>query len=100
MTTQQENYINSRLEAFYEESRNKRMEHIEEISIEYLEEQEIRERESCEGKLFGAALEAHIKNFLKNEEEEFFKYHMQEFEEEIAPKLEEYRKELEAEFEE
>lgn len=100
MTTQQENYINSRLEAFYEECRDKRMEYIEKISEEYLEKQELQERETCEGKLFGAALEAHIKHFLKNEEEEFFKYHMQEFEEEIAPELEEYRKELEAECEE
>ena len=100
MTTQQENYINSRIEAYYEECRDKRMEWIEKESQYYLEEEELKEREYCEGKLFGAALEAHIKKFLENEEEEFFQYHMQEFEEEIAPELEEFRKELEAECEE
>lgn len=100
MTTQQENYIETMLDRFYDSRRMAHLEYVEDKIIEDLELAEERERWDCEGKLFGAALEAHINHFLEELKKELYEHYMQEFEEEIAPELEEYRKELEAECEE
>lgn len=100
MTTQQENYIESMLERFYDLRRMEHLDYVENKIIDDLELEDERERWDCEGKLFGAALEAHMKHFLEEKKEELFKYYMQEFEKDIKIELEEYRKELEAECEE
>ena len=78
MTSQQENYIKSRLEAYREELEDKAVDWIERKVENALEETEEKEgvRAFEELNLRGAAYDAHMKKFLedtKSELEEYFK---------------------------
>lgn len=97
MTTQQENYIESKLEEFYNKRRDEYLIYVENEITDIVEREEEKEAEKCEGKLFGAALEAHLKSFAKAKEDAYYKEYMEKFEEDISKELEEYRKKLEAE---
>lgn len=67
MTTQQENYIESRLEAYREELQDKAADWIQDEVDKVLEDQEIAEAEraSEDLHLHGAAYETHMKKSLK-----------------------------------
>lgn len=100
MTTQQENYIESRLEDYYEKSKAERIDDIESAVLSELEILEEKEREIAEQTLHGAALESHMKHFIKEKEKELFDSYMEEFELEMQEELNQYRDELLKEIEE
>lgn len=97
-TAQQENYINSRLEAYRAELEEKDSDWIEGKVGDALAEAEEKERERLEYEepsLRGAAYEAHMKKFLKDTENELYEYYKAECDKENDRLVEEYRKELE-----
>lgn len=97
-TTQQENYINSRLEAYREELKEKDSAYIEAKVGEDLEEAERKKRERLEYEepsLRGAACEAHMRKFLEDKENELYEYYKAECDKENDRLVEEYRQELE-----
>lgn len=90
MTTQEENYIESKLDAYREELFEKWEFDIEDTistDLETLEEEEISRIEELnangETKVYGAALEKHIKKFLNSKEDELFEHYKKEAEKEI-----------------
>lgn len=101
MTTQQENYIESRLEAYREELEDKAVDWIERKVENALEEAEEKEgvRASERLNLRGAAYEAHMKKFLEDTKEELEEHFKAESDEENEKLIEEYRRELESEVE-
>lgn len=106
MTTQQENYIESRLEAYREELEDKDTDYIEGKVQDALEEAEEKERERIDNlnaqeklSLHGAAYEAHIKKFLKDIEKELHDYFKAECDKKNDRLVNEYREELESEVE-
>lgn len=101
MTTQQENYIESRLEAYREELEDKAVDWIQGEVDSVLEDQERAEAEraSEDLHLHGAAYEAHMKKFLEDTEKELHEYFKGISDKDIQKKLDECRKELESEIE-
>lgn len=104
MTTQQENYIESRLEAYREELEDKSVDWIERQVENAIEEAEENERERIDDlnaqeklSLHGAAYEAHMKKFLEDTKKELEEHFKAESDEENDRLVEEYRKELESE---
>lgn len=101
MTTQQENYIESRLEAYREELEDKAVDWIEQEVLQILEEQEEKEgvRASEDLHLKGAAYEAHMKKFLEDTKKELEEYFKAIADKTNGEKIEECRRELESEVE-
>lgn len=102
MTTQQENYINSRLEAYRRELEVLDAGQIEREVLGALEAAELEERERLEAdepELRGADYEAHMEKFRKDTEKELFDYYKGEHDKENYALVEEYRLELERELE-
>lgn len=102
-TTQQENYISSRLEAYRAELEEKDSDWIKGKVGDALAEAEEKERERLEYEepsLRGAAYESHMKKFLEDTENELFEHYKGECDEENDRLVEEYRQELEHEEEE
>lgn len=101
MTTQQENYIESRLEAYREELEDKAAEWIQDEVNKVLEDQELAEAEraSEDFHLKGAAYDAHMKKFLEDTENEMYEYFKSISDKDIQKKLDKYREELESEVE-
>lgn len=99
MTTQQENYIESRLEAYREELEDKAVDWIQHKVENALEEAEEKEgvRASEELNLHGAAYESHMEKFLEDTKKELEEHFKAESNEENDKLIEEYRKELESE---
>lgn len=107
MTTQQENWIESKLKAYLEELQNKDVDYIENKVQGALEEAEEKERERLDDlnaqeklSLHGAAYEAHIKKFLEDKEKELYDYFKAECDKENDRLVSEYRAKLESEAEE
>lgn len=106
MTTQQENYIESQLEAYWEELESKDADYIEDKVQDALEEAEEKERERIDDlnaqeklSLHGAAYEAHIQKFLKDKDKELHDYFKAECDKENDRLVNEYREKLESEVE-
>lgn len=106
MTTQQENYIESRLEAYREELEDKDVDYIENKVQDALEEAEEKERERIDDlnaqerlSLHGAAYEVHMKKFLEDMEKELYEYFKSECDKENDRLVNEYREKLESEVE-
>lgn len=106
MTMQQENWIESRLEAYREELENKSVDWIQRKVEDALEEAEEKERERIDDlnareklSLHGAAYEAHMGKYVKETEKELYEYYKAESDKDNDELIEEYRRELEAEAE-
>lgn len=101
MTRQQENYIESRLEAYREKLEDKDVDWIQRKVENALEEAEEKEgvRASEDLKLRGAAYDSHMKKFLEETEKELHEHFKAECDEENEKLIEEYRQELESEAE-
>ena len=100
MTTQQENYMESRLTAYreYLEAEDERW--IETDVLEALEEEEKKERERLDDErpsLRGAAYKAHMKKFLKDTEKELYERFKEIYDAENEKLIDKYRRELEKE---
>lgn len=104
MTTQQENYINSKLEAYrgYLETEDERW--IEGEVLKELEKKEEKERERLDGMiateriaLSGREYEAHMKKFSKDAKKELYGHFKAIYDAENEKFLEGYRRELEKE---
>jgi len=101
MTTQQENYIESRIEAYREELELKAEDWIRgevETAMSDQEQAEA-ERATVDLHLHGLSYEAHMKKFLEDTEKETYNYFKDISDKEICKKLDEYRRELESEVE-
>lgn len=101
MTTQQENYIESRLEAYLEELEDKAADWIQQKVENALEEAEEKEgvRASEDLNLRGAAYDSHMEKFLEDTKKELEEHFKAESDEENNKLIEEYRRELESEVE-
>lgn len=106
MTTQQENYIESRLEAYREELEDKAVDWIERKVENALEEAEEKERARIADlnamqkiSLYGAAYESHMGKFIEDTKKELEEHFKAESDEENEELIEEYRRELESEVE-
>jgi hypothetical protein len=108
MTTQQENYIESKVLEYREYLDEKSLEWIEDSVRDALEIEEQKEEERLEElvamqdseALYGAARTSYMKKFLKDKEKELYKEYKAEADEENDKKAEEYRQELIAEYNE
>lgn len=101
MTTQPENYIESRLTAYREELEEKGKAWVQWEVNNALKDQEIceSERASVDLHLHGEAYVAHMKNFMEDTRKEMEEYFKAISDKNIARQTDEYRQKLKAEIE-